>query len=463
MEKLKKYKYWLIITALAVFWRFWDFDNRWVFNQDQARDVIIGLYSIRNNVWPEIGSPSSAGPFNFGPWYHWIIILGEKIIPTVNGVWMLFGILSVVTVYLYFLTGGMVAGVIASMATGAVLNSPDMLNTVIVGFSSALMWWATKNFVETNKFKWGVLVGVGVGLSINFHFQSLGLLAIPLAIVLVNKFNIKKRLTMGISMLIGLLITFLPLIIFDIRRNGIWIKSVIEYYTVGVNKFYTPVRWLTEIRDFWPQLFGSTTVGVNNFGYVWLILGIILIIKKIKLNKFMGVVFLTLIIEILLMRNYKGTRSREYMIAFEGIIILISSWITTEYFKLNKYFGLIILGVFVTLAGINNWQNIYKYPSQAKDVLEIKRELDGVVLGKVRIMQYQQSDMVSLPIFYLYYRENRIDTNGTMISFCDSNRYLCPKGEIILKNNYRVYNADLKWDELTPKNIFDRLMVNYEK
>jgi hypothetical protein len=264
-------------------------------------------------------------------------------------------------------------------------------------------------------------------------------------------------------MALGLLISFIPLIIFDVQNNGVWIKSVIEYYTVGVNKFYVPVRWLTELRDFWPQLFGAVTVGWNSFGYVWIILGIILLFRRRKIDKFWWVVGVSFLIQILLMRNYKGVRSREYLIAFYGFVILICSWITSEWFKLNKYVGGFLLGVIIILASVNNWQNIKQNPSQARDILEIKREIDRKINGSVSIKHFQQSDMVSMPVFYLYYRESRIGGQN-VISICDGNKYTCPTEEDFNNRNYRIYvNQDFGWYKLTPENVYDRLMVNYPK
>jgi len=458
----------LFIIGIAVSLGFWNFDNRWVLNQDQGRDAIIALYALRNGKIPEIGSPSSAGPFNFGPWYHWIIMFWEKVIPTVGGPWIGFGIMSIIAVIFYYLTGGWIAGLIAAVAIGLVENSPDMLNTVIVGFSSAIAWWATKRTVDTDKWKWGILVGIGVGLSINFHFQSWGLMAIPLAIVLINKYHLKKRIKWGLSMLTGWIMTFLPIIIFDIQRKGIWIKSVIEYYTVGVNKFYVPVRWLTELRDFWPQLFGSVIIGWNNFGYIWVVLGMVAIFlvmkNKIKINRFWWIVGMVFIIQVLLMRNYKGVRSREYFIAFYGILILICSWIMTQWFKFNKYIGAIIFGIVLVLATMNDWKNINEHQSQTKVIKEIKNELDLKISGPIVIEHYLESDMASMPLFYLYYQVNGIGNDGTRVSICDGNKYKCPGEEVINRNNYKIYlNKNFKWYRLTPENIYERLMVNYKK
>lgn len=447
---------------MAVIFRFGNYENRWVLNQDQARDAVIGLYGLRNKLWPKIGPPSSAGPYNFGPWYYYVIMFWEKIIPTINGAWIGFGIMSVTSVIFYYLTGGWIASLLAAVATGAVQNSPDMLNTVLVAWAAALVWWSTKKMIDSKNWRWGILVGFGVGLAINFHYQALGLLAIPLMIFISKKLNLKD----GLAMAIGLVTSFIPLIIFDIQRNGVWIKSVIEYYTVGVKKFYVPVRWLTEIRDFWPQLFGSVTVGINWFGYIWLILGLIvlgvIIKKRKKINKFWWILALSFLIQIGLMRMYKGVRSKEYLIAFHGYIILFCSWIVAEWFKLNKYLGIIILSTVLILAGINNWKIIYEHQSQAKTILEIKEELDKNNKGPMVIEHFKESDMASMPLFYLYYRENKIDNNGTKISVCDGNKYQCPGGETIIRNNYRIYiNKNFEWYELTPENIYGRLMVNY--
>lgn len=472
----KNFLMWGLVGLIAIILRFYNYANRWVLNQDQARDAVIGLFGLRNGLWPEIGSPSSAGPFNFGPWYHWLIMIFEKILPFAAGPWVAFTFLSVISVLLFAMIGKkyygdkgiIIFGLMAAITVGQVEIGPDMLNTVIVGFFSAIALWATMKLLEEEKFRWAILVGAGVGWAINSHFQAWGLMSLPLAIFLVNKFSLWKKIKWLLAMGLGWLITFIPLLRFDTGHNWVWIKSVIEYYTVGVKKFYVPVRWLTEIRDFWPQLFGSVTVGINWFGYIWLILGLIvlgvIIKKRKKINKFWWILALSFLIQIGLMRMYKGVRSKEYLIAFHGYIILFCSWIMAEWFKLNKYLGIIILSTVLILAGINNWKNIYEHQSQAKTILEIKKEIDERIKYPVMIEHFKESDMASMPLFYLYYLENRIDKNGVTISICDGNKYECPDKEAINKNNYRIYiNKSFEWYRLTPENIYGRLMVNYGK
>lgn len=469
--KRKELLSWGIVGLLSLGLRFADYGNRWVLNQDQARDAVIGLYAWKNGLWPQIGSPSSAGPFNFGPWYHWIIMFFEKILPVAMGPWIAFTLLTVVSVFLYAAIGKkyygnkgiIIFGLMAAVAVGQVENAADMLNTVIVGFFSAVAWWATMKLLTEEKLKWAILTGVSVGLAINSHFQAWGLMGLLLAIFLVNKFLLIKRIRWGIALGLGWLISFLPLLRFDISHNWVWIKSVVEYYTVGVKKFYVPVRWLTEIRDFWPQLFGSVTVGINWFGYIWLVLGIIIVVmmikKKKKINRFWWVLVISLLIQVGLMRMYKGVRSREYLIAFHGYIILASSWIMAEFYQWKKYLVIIVIGAILMTAGYMDIKIIKERKSQAKEILKINEEIKG----KVEIYNYKESNMVAMPIFYLRYWENQMGKENK-IGFCDNSRYQCPMGAKKIYGKYQIYELKGEsegFEKITGENTFNSLMVNY--
>ena len=472
--------WWIIIISVAIILRFGNYQSRWVLNQDQGRDAVIALYANRTGAIPIIGSPSSAGPFNFGPWYFYLIMFWERLLPVLMGPWIGFTLMSVISVIIYAKIGEIIAGkkgmivtgLISAVAYSQVSNSPDMLNTVIVGFSSALAWFAMAKFYKEEKMWWAILIGLSVGWSINFHFQSLGLLSLLVVLVLVNKFSIIKRIKIALATGVGLVISFLPLIWFDLNHNLVWIKSVVEYYTVGIKKFYVPLRWLTELKDFWPHLFGSVTVGIPAFGYLWLILGAMIVVllwrKKEKVDRFWLALGLSMLIQVILMRYYRGTRSDEYLIAFHGNIILITSWILINASKFNKKIGIALTILVVTIALYSDIKQIIQHPSQAKTIQSIKKSLDSTIAGNVKIFKYDDSNMIAMPIFYLYYYQNRVNNNGKPLGFCDANRYTCPAGQFIEKNNYRVYQLDkinqtAGFNQLTPKNVYEILMVNYGK
>lgn len=474
---MKKY---ILIILIAVILRFGNYQDRWIFNQDQGRDAIIALYANRIGAIPFLGSPSSAGPFNFGPWYFYLIMFWERVIPFFIGPWIGFTLMSVITVIMYAKVGKIMAdkcgmiiiGLLSAVAFSMVHNSPNMLNTSIIGFSSALAWLTMALFFKTDKLKWAILLGFAVGISINFHFQSLGLLSLLIVTVLINTFSIIKRIKIILATGSGLLISFLPLIWFDLNHNMVWVNSVIEYYTVGVKKFYIPLRWLTELKDFWPQLFGSVTVGIPYFGYFWLVLGVLVIvilwIKKEKIDRFWLALGLTMLIQVFLMRYYQGARSNEYLIAFHGNIILITSWILINVYKFKNKTGVVLIIMIITLALYSNIKQIVEHPSQAKIIISIKNSLDSNIVGNVKIYKYKDSNMIAMPIFYLYYYQDRINENGKSLGLCDANRYKCPDGQIIEQNNYRVYylnemSQNIDFNQLTPHNVYEILMVNYSK
>lgn len=462
------------IILVATGWRFYGFGSRWVLNQDQARDAIIGLYAIRNGQIPEIGSPSSAGPFNFGPWYDFTIMGWQKVLPTVAGPWIGFGILSVLIVVGMMKIGqmiegkrlAMILGLITAFSVGQVENSGEMLNTVLVATTTTMALVAMVKMIKEKKIWWGVGLGLGAGWSINCHFQSWGLLSLMLTAALINNFDWRGKIKSGLAMGVGFLITFIPIIIFDIGNKGVWIQSVFEYYTVGVKKFYVPVRWLTEIRDFWPRLFGAVTVGVPEAGYVILglgvVVGLMLIIKKKKIEKFWLALGASLLIQVLLMRFYRGVRSREYLIVFQGYIILITGWVINEIFNKQKLVGVGLMGMMLLASGKNNWE-LMKRKSQVEEIVIIKQEIDKKAEDKkVIFYNYEQSDMASLPLMYLYYWENKIDEEGMVVGVCDGQRYECPPGDFKSERNYNIYyNSKTEWTKLTPENVYQRLRVNY--
>lgn len=95
-----------LVLFFDVFWRFVNYPNRWTLNQDQARDAIIGLYTLTQKTLPLIGPPSSAGAFSFGPIYYWLIALFTAVIPiSPFGPWIGFTLLSAASVIIFYFFG----------------------------------------------------------------------------------------------------------------------------------------------------------------------------------------------------------------------------------------------------------------------------------------------------------------------------------------------------------------------
>lgn len=469
----------ILILLLATTLRFFDYQNRFVLNQDQSRDAIISLYSIRNLKIPLLGPYSSAGPYNFGGAYYTLVILITLLFPFIAGPWIAFTVLSIICIYLFYKIGqnlvskklGIIMALIGAVSPSLVENSSDMLNTVAVFFAVTLNFYLLSLYLKKSKNIYLYFVGFSVGLANNFHFQSLGFGSILIAFLLINFKNIKQLCFNIILVATGFITSFLPNLIFDFLNNFSWSKSVLTYYLGGgVDKFYYPVRWLTDLRDFWPQLWGNTITGFPLFGYILISIYIITFIKPhkiISIKKFNLVLLLSLLTQVILMRYYKGVRSKEYLITFYAYFVFFTSF-SLNYFSKNIFIKLVSIAI-ITIFALLSCYKVIRNNSQAQEILSLYRQINQ---PKVNLYSLNGSNQVNLPIFYLYYRQNNIDTkNKHKIATCRPNENIvCPDSKLIIANsqNYQIYDISSFTDEqlvdyyhFTPQNIYNWLYINY--
>ncbi len=476
---LKQNIFLILILFLAIFLRFYDYQDRWVLNQDQSRDAIISLYSIRNQKIPLLGPYSSAGPYNFGGAYYILVILTTLLFPFTSGPWVAFTLLSIFCVLLFYKIGknlsnkqlGLTMALIACVSPLLVDNSTDMLNTVAILFAVTLNFYFISLFLKQPKNIYLCLIGFSVGLANNFHFQSLGFGSILISFLLFNFKSLKQLFFNTILIAIGFITSFLPNLIFDILNNFSWTKSVLAYYFGGgVDKFYYPVRWLTDIRDFWPQLWGNIITGFPLFGYILIGIYILTFIKSQKIlsiKKFNFMLLLSLLTQVILMRYYKGVRSKEYLITFHAYFIFFTS-LSLNYLSKNKVIKLVFIAI-ITIFALLTCYKVIQQKSQAQEILSLYRQINQ---PKINFYSLNGSNQVNLPIFYLYYRQNNIDTNnGYKIATCIPNENIvCPDSKFVIANsqNYQIYDISSFTDEqlvdyyhFTPQNIYNWLYINY--
>jgi len=471
----------IIILLLAAFWRFYNYPTRWVLNQDQARDATIALYSIRSSSVPMLGSPSSAGPFNFGPLYDYTIILFTHLLPFVSGPWVGFTLLSLLTVYLFYLIGttlgsrplGLILATISAFSSELIYNSPDMLNTVIVSFGVTLTLLFALKLVTTKRLIYSLLLGLTAGFTLNNHFQSLGITTLLALTPLFAPIPLKKKFFSFLLIGLGVIITFLPPLIFDLNHHFVWLQSVIDYYTGGVNKFWAPTSWRRDLFTFWPQLFGSTLVGLPSLGLLFIAitgLPFLVLTYTRRLTRPLSLLILFIITQVFLLRYYPGVRSREYLIAFQPLIIFFFSYSLFVIFSKYKIVGVLLLVVFTILSSATNLKYIQNH-SQADLIFNLKNSLDTQVNLPIALYSDQSSNMISLPIFYLLYRNNQVSPNGTPVLACINCSY--PDFKLISSQTlsptqiyylYQLPSSSITnplFYHLTPSLIFSWLYVNY--
>src|SRR6185503_15933229 len=89
------------VILLATVLRFYNYDLRWQLAYDQAHDALIARYAVAQMQLPLLGPFSSAGAFQTGGEWYWIVMLGTILFPfTVNGPWIFMTFLYVLFVFL---------------------------------------------------------------------------------------------------------------------------------------------------------------------------------------------------------------------------------------------------------------------------------------------------------------------------------------------------------------------------
>lgn len=487
---LKKIEILLIFLVLfsAFFWRFINYSNRWTLSQDQARDAIIALEAIKEKSIPLMGPPSSAGSFSFGPIYYWLIIVFTLLTPNlVSGPWIGFTLLSCASVILFYLLGrllegksfALILGLISSFAVMDVFNAPDMLNPMPVGFLTTLSFISVILLLEKRKLIYSLPLGLTVGLAINFHLQSLGLLAFfPLCIFL-NNFKPWQRFKIILGLGTGIIISFIPLIYFDLIHKGAWISSIFQYLTTGQNKFNNQITPLGELTTFWPKLWGEVIFNQSNLGYFLiglLIISSIIILYKTKTltPKSVRVIFLSFIIQIFALHFYKGPRLPVYLIIFHPYLIFLLGYCVWVIWRYQRLLGIILLLIILVTEGLGDLQ-IINTVSQAPKVLKIKEELESKIKGPFDIYSYTSSFNLSLPLFYLLQKQGKTAEDGIKIGACDY--YIsraanlsdydenCPSQDniVVIDENLRIYSLKDTSNlfRITPKKIYSWLYDNY--
>ncbi|MCL4367331.1 glycosyltransferase family 39 protein [Patescibacteria group bacterium] len=459
LQKLGVRKYLLVISLLVVlltaaFWRFINFDNRLTLSQDQARDAIIAQYSIENNVFPLVGPPSSAGPFSFGPVYYWLIMGLERISPAVNFPWIGFAFISVLTVLVYFLIGyfyqglkfALILGLLASFASAAVFHSVDMLNPMPIPFLVCLLILSIVLMEKSQSIWWAILTGASLSLAINFHFEAIGLLITPIFFTLVKQFSWRKRILSVMLSYTAALIFLLP--IFLLGKNTT-IHLIGYFLTPGtsIKLLNNPFK---EVLSFWPKLWGEVITFQPWSGYLILVfVGLAIIfgwIKKYPLQQSWWVLFCLLVSQAILLYFYQGAKSPVYLLFLHPLITFFTGWAVWTVWNKNSHLGLGIFAIFLLGMSFYNL-TIIKGNTQKPLIYQIKASVQKRYQPQqVSIYQTANSEMISLPFYYLYMNEHRIADSGHKFGLCDGKdpQKPCPQNPVPVEKFINFYIYDLQ-------------------
>lgn len=453
----------LVIFCIAVFFRTFNYLERIYIYADNALFVQAAYFGLKNLEIPQIG-PFAQAPFFTGPWWLWILQIIFIFPFGVLTPWYFMTIFSLIFVMLIYFVGreiggknlGLMASFLAAISTAQIDNSFMAWNATADSFLGLL---SVLFFLRYHKKKQSFdifLLAFSISLAATIHFQSY--LLFPL--LLVSLVSVQPKIKNLLFMVLGALIPLLPFLYFDIRFHWFETRRILDYVLIGQYRIYFPNRWLTYLRDFWPQNWAWVIGGVKWMGYVIMVLvsifGLIKL-KNFKKNRNFYLIAFSFAISVVLLRYYRGEKFFYYTNFSHPFVILLTAWVIIQVYQFRKFLAVILAGLII-------------YFTVGKSIDNIKPRVVtyNQVRGLIAEIYHQYPDslfdiyecpfngsMISTPVSYLMYHDGRNSPSGVKIGVCNQDLKLSwrmiEEKEIntqygyLQKSTENIYNEMTKW------------------
>ncbi|QQG41091.1 MAG: hypothetical protein HYV37_02075 [Candidatus Levyibacteriota bacterium] len=489
IEKIKPlFSYWFtiavcIIIAISTLLRFYNFENRWGFANDQARDVIVAREALALHKLPLIGPFSSAGQFVYGPQWLWILML----FIIVNPKWILWP--WIVQAFLYVLSVGaiiaigkkiegrifaVIVGLLAAVSPAQISHATNLTSPSMVGFLSMIIVLLFIYTISDRK-KWhSFVLGFFITSAVMVHFQAIGLLVLlPLSLLFGEK--TKSRIFL---LLLGAFLPLMPLMYFDVTNNFFETRGILDYYFHGQYNIYVPNRWLTYIGVFWPGAWARIVGGEKLFSVLIMLFFLCSIIFQLKRHARFKKEWIALFVGFFLMfvmfRYYRGIRYDGYIVFLHPFILLFTGWTVVQIIKTKFYLGVVFLCLLIfgglkmslhdintatnTMYGLTNrWIRLFDntYPQNKYTMFDYKYTAIGFTMPLVLVLDYKNKiDSDGYGVGLSYFEElppinkniklqySEIIGNRKVLSFFDVN------------NASKQFLANNSWALVTPETVY---------
>lgn len=352
-QKLQFYIF-LGILLVGVFLRFYNYPYRYSLGEETIRDAVIGIEGARELQFPLTGSFSSLGPFTFGPWYAYQLIIFYLLFPFVYSPWIYLSIISVLYIFVMYKIGKILGGDIfalvlaflAAISPTQVISATHLTSHNNTNLFAVLSIWIFLIILTRDKSKWwSLLLGFVLGVGMNLHFQMSGLLVLPL-ILFVGKRKFFNFIFSGF----GVICSFIPMLIFEMNNHWFTTKNIFHYLSYGKNINAVPNRWLFYIRDFWPS-FWSDALGVPVwFGAIIIILFLIyttLFFYKKRLSKNFVFLIIAFLLNFIFLRYYWGPKFFGYLNFLRPFVFIFTTFTIINLRYKKFYLGLILIAAII--------------------------------------------------------------------------------------------------------------------
>src|SRR3989344_5367997 len=173
----------------------------------------------------------------------------------------------------------------------------------------------------------------------NLHFQMGGLLILPIILLLY-----KRKYINFVSSACGVLVSFIPMLVFEMNNHWFTTRNIFFYVTQGKNAIYVPNRWLFYVRDFWPS-FWADALGVP----VWFATFLIIVFSIFVIRSFykrklpIGMILLiaAFLFNFILLRYYWGPRFFGYLNFLRPFVFVFTAFAIINLKYKKAYIGFV--------------------------------------------------------------------------------------------------------------------------
>lgn len=345
-----------IFIIVALLLRFINVPARYTFDGDAVTDAVVAYKSVQEVQLPITGNFSAAGAFTFGPWYFYHLMLFYAITHLPASVWILNGLLSVLTVVLLFYFGkeikdeklGLIMAALGAITPAQNAIGSSSSNTNIVAFYATIVFWGLVKTVQKKETSlwWAFGIGLSIGIAINAHYQALLLLIIPFYLLF---FSADKRIHRFLFSWLGIGLTFIPLLFFNLTNHWHTVRNFIYYALHGRGLIYIPNSWTIYLRDFWPEtvreFFGVPLwLAVSLIGFITLT--ILYAAYKRKFTRSFWLCGIFFLLSFVYLRYYWGERHTVYLYYLQPLLYLFTGYALYLFLATRK---LVIISVALLL------------------------------------------------------------------------------------------------------------------
>lgn len=467
--------------------RFYHFDMRWGLGGDDSRDIVIAKEALLKRELPLTGSFSSAGPFVFGPFFYWYIMISYLLFPFVFTVpWIFTGLVGVLLVFVLMTCARKLAGDKFAFIVGLLsMVSPQLLarslmlgQHTFVGILSATMILCFLFFIQKKKMILSLLIGFCIGSAINFHYQAINLLIFVFAVLFVPLQPFRFRFFAFFLTVLGVAIALSPLLFWDSQQHFASINNLFDYFLVGQYRLYVPNSWKLFLFTSLPSIWSFVLGGYMLIGLMTMILSAVvffyLSVKKKLKNEWLFLL-IPFILLLLLNRYYHGERSEGYLLYLMPLVLLISAYGIYALFQNGRYllfrritgisiFAVVLVGNLVMVPAILAYRNSVPVYEQMINTLQHKFPHQKFVIYDFHTSFETMTEALSA----LLLKHDLVSQQGIPIGVTCFSFKQCPVTDptLVIGNGLKIVDLrgdiDLKnkktWINKNPDYIYDDLI-----